>query len=1654
MQSDELIDKVLEEMDKNFEDVNVKELMHLHKLRENLVKKLLSDKNMRHRAVIKEYVKGYNWTYFGLEGTIKYTSRDELKKNKFFNIFYDELSSKYKKLIDVTLEILEYSATNLNRGFRGETKQFQISILADFYVCCKASFDVAKFIKGTQYFYQNNYSMEYDYDYVYMVIASEFRTNPDFLTLFKAMIYDNENVQHLSLSLIKGAIVSNYDEAIKAVLDLLKAAKLSEGLRSSVVNFIDYGSLETYKLFLNYIKEENLIRFSSVKTAFTLFTGLEMNDGKNELLAKYVTDCLLDNKTKEYLEDENATKVYIGLYALACTEQQVALNYIMDNYKDAKSYRRASMLYYLKSTTSEINSKLITECLINEENDKITAYILSEINNIGFDNNTDKKEYVIAFLNSIKGIKKTTKYGFFGYDGSTKLNIELKYNDVLEYVKELGEDELYERAYELFGKYDVYEKNYNTYYKYTFFDSIYHPIQREMLIKNLSSSLYEVRHLCFKTLGKLVSDYTEKEYLEIAKQFKSKRSDVRINLCSIFKQASPEVILNTAEYLLNQKKAEFKNGGLSILVDSLEKVQSFDKYKEIQSLIKDQEFTSEAITLKNTLLQNSLEETTEQVEPMVEELDVPTLKWDKKLVEKITNYDFSLMKQLMKKWYDMFLEHNGKEIEITRTDDSKETIVIGTDMMCVDRYRYMYAQVSNTTEQYKDFILYQEFIGELDKISREQFALLVYMQVLVSNCKDAVRLVNSSYLSSVKELENYNWCITKGLFPINLKEMVQYIIDEKTGEELLSFVNFKNIIWLLRVYYTEKLNNKYNLSDIKGYNEVLLNYLAYSIEFYKNAKQDEKPYIYDIDILNDLGYFDDNYAFNILKNLLHLFEHSPVDDHVYLHFVEKGLLKKDYLISKLLDPKFLIVKRFVVSRYVLGSMAQKLAYIKRKVNDDCQGTFAEDCLPYTELMQDILKQATTKMIDIELSRTDSKTKYTDMLSEMSLFYGVDIFAKSLDKLRNIDFVRAYSYTAALGIKDIFSRIIEHVRPEDNLTDKEFAKAIKKYGISDKKLLEACLYNSHFTKFGAKYLNIRGLEKAMYYFKAHSIDYVNAATEDTKRMINRYSNFELEDFVDGKMDIKWFNEIQKELSKEDYKKVYDASKYIMNTSKRKRGQYFADAVLGNLDVAEVEEKINDKRNQDMLLCYGLLPLGTGAKKDLETINRYKRLQQFIKEAKQFGAARKATETKRANIAISNLATNYGLDINRFTWVMEAKLIDDIKEVFEPKTVGETTVHLSLENVQKPEVIVYKDGKQLKSVPTKYKKDEHIMKINNAKKEIKNQFSRARKTLENSMTNKDEFSIDELKLMEEHPIVSKIVQNILFVASDFIGFYKDGKLVDLNEKVHSLSKKSKIRIAHCVDLFENDWVAWQNYIIENELVQPFKQVFRELYTLTEEELVNDGYTNRFAGYQIETKKAFALLNSRDWLSDEYGGFEKVNHAQNLRVELYRYVNIRNANNVEEDSIEQVKFIDNSTNKTMDMQKLDKILFSETMRDLDLVVSVAYVGGVDPLLNHTTLEMRKRILEHNLELFKIDNYEIKEKHIAINGTLANYHIHLGSGIVSVEGKGMLPMTPVHNQKRGKIFLPFIDEDPKASEIITKVLMLAQDNKLKDPTILKFLR
>jgi hypothetical protein len=66
----------------------------------------------------------------------------------------------------------------------------------------------------------------------------------------------------------------------------------------------------------------------------------------------------------------------------------------------------------------------------------------------------------------------------------------------------------------------------------------------------------------------------------------------------------------------------------------------------------------------------------------------------------------------------------------------------------------------------------------------------------------------------------------------------------------------------------------------------------------------------------------------------------------------------------------------------------------------------------------------------------------------------------------------------------------------------------------------------------------------------------------------------------------------------------------------------------------------------------------------------------------------------------------------------------------------------------------------------------------------------------------------------------------------------------------------------------------------------------------------------------------------------------------------------------------------------------------------------------------------------------------------------VHLGSATTHLIPGGELVIVPVHGQHRGRLFLPFADDDPKTAEVMSKVLLLSRDREIKDVNLLEQIR
>jgi hypothetical protein len=283
----------------------------------------------------------------------------------------------------------------------------------------------------------------------------------------------------------------------------------------------------------------------------------------------------------------------------------------------------------------------------------------------------------------------------------------------------------------------------------------------------------------------------------------------------------------------------------------------------------------------------------------------------------------------------------------------------------------------------------------------------------------------------------------------------------------------------------------------------------------------------------------------------------------------------------------------------------------------------------------------------------------------------------------------------------------------------------------------------------------------------------------------------------------------------------------------------------------------------------------------------------------------------------------------------------------------------------------------------------------------------------------------------------------------------KLEELAAANPAIDEGTLLLVAHPITLYRLGELARCQRLffkkqMESGTKQPFKQVFREFYPKLEEE--KDSADSRlFAGYQIQPKKTVAALRGRGWVADYDEGLQKIFFRQGIAATIYALADWFSPADTESPTLEYVSFYDRKTGKQKKISEIPDILYSEVMRDVDLVVSVAHVGGVDPETSHSTIDMRRVIFEFNMELFGLTNVTFEGTHAFIKGTYGNYNVQLGSGVIHKESGGMINIVPVHSQQRGKLFLPFIDEDPKTAEILSKILLLAEDQKIKDPYIMR---
>ncbi|WP_088311017.1 DUF4132 domain-containing protein [Novosphingobium sp. B 225] len=313
---------------------------------------------------------------------------------------------------------------------------------------------------------------------------------------------------------------------------------------------------------------------------------------------------------------------------------------------------------------------------------------------------------------------------------------------------------------------------------------------------------------------------------------------------------------------------------------------------------------------------------------------------------------------------------------------------------------------------------------------------------------------------------------------------------------------------------------------------------------------------------------------------------------------------------------------------------------------------------------------------------------------------------------------------------------------------------------------------------------------------------------------------------------------------------------------------------------------------------------------------------------------------------------------------------------------------------------------------------------------------------------------------------------------------------------------IRLWHPMDDTIEAVEAWRDRLEVLQLTQPFAQVWREVYALTNAERATRTYTNRWAAHILKQHQAMTLARINGWnvthrmwvdapndkpwhilipehgLLAEYwaegagGESPEVNdsaaysYVATDRVCFYR---------VAPGAKDSAQGPDRG--EPIPLEQVPAVVFSEVMRHCDLFTAVTSIaadpqwldggedaahpnqwrrGVADAYWRHTNTanlvesgKRRRAMLERIVPRLKFaKQLSLEANALIVQGTRHRYEIHLGSGACSRGGRHIC-IVPKSSVGADRIWLPF-EGDRTLSIILSKALLLAQDDKITDPVIL----
>jgi hypothetical protein len=430
-----------------------------------------------------------------------------------------------------------------------------------------------------------------------------------------------------------------------------------------------------------------------------------------------------------------------------------------------------------------------------------------------------------------------------------------------------------------------------------------------------------------------------------------------------------------------------------------------------------------------------------------------------------------------------------------------------------------------------------------------------------------------------------------------------------------------------------------------------------------------------------------------------------------------------------------------------------------------------------------------------------------------------------------------------------------------------------------------------------------------------------------------------------------------------------------------------------------------------------------------------------------------------------------------------------------------------------VWVKRGGKPQKSVPATVAKNhaEALNDLKTAAKDIQKMLPAQRERLDSLYRLQKSWPLETWRERYlEHPLVGILAHRLIWTFTTLkktaTGAFHDGQIVDADGRpLTGLGNSTAVSLWHPIGQPLDNVLAWRDWLEKHQLRQPFKQAHREIYLLTDAERNTRLYSNRYAAHVLKQHQFHALCGVRGWtnkmrllVDQEFPPASLDLPTWALRAEFWiggagddYGTDTNEAGTFLYLTTDQVRFYrlgaaqrlapfggggyapgDNRPDADpLPLDTIPPLVFSEVMRDVDLFVGVASVGN-DPNWSDggpdgryrdywrayafgdlsAAGQTRKAVLERLIPRLKIaGRCSFSEKFLQVRGDLHTYKIHLGSGNVLMtpsERYLCIVAKPIAAAGDDRLFLPF-EGDGMLSQVLSKALLLADDAKITDPTI-----